>query len=113
MWQSPRRALIGPVTLARILQRLAEPALDLPALLNIAHPGLVAMADLLQAAGLPFAWRPAPATALPELALDVRRLCALYPLPPACAQTLLAFSAFWLLWSRADQKIEIQFQSPD
>ena len=88
--QSPRRALIGPVTLARILQRLADPALDLPALLNIAHPGLVAMADLLQAAGLPFAWRPAPATALPELALDVRRLCALYPLPPACAQTLLA-----------------------
>lgn len=82
--QGPRRAMIGPVDLAQVLLALlAAPAR--PAVLNVARPGLVAMADVLDAAGIRFAWRPAPQGALPELALDVTLLQEIYPLPVADA----------------------------
>lgn len=87
--QTPRRSYIGPVSLARVLERLCRTA-DLPGLLNIAAPGLVDMGALLDAAGLGWAPRPAPETAIPEVALDVTRLCDLLPLAPATAESLVA-----------------------
>lgn len=82
--QGPRRAMIGPADLARVLVALLA-AEARPPVLNVARPGLVAMAEVLRAAGVPFDWRPAPAGALAELALDVTLLQGICPLPPADA----------------------------
>lgn len=87
--QGPRRAYVGPVTLADTLAALVRRAAAgaaLPEVLNLAAPGVVAMADLLTAGDVPWSWRPAPASALPELALDVARLSALCPPGPAPAR---------------------------
>ncbi|MEK0165822.1 NAD-dependent epimerase/dehydratase family protein [Phaeobacter sp. A36a-5a] len=87
--QTPRRSYIGPRTLAEVLAALiASPAL--PQVLNIAQPGLVAMGDLLQAAGLEFARRPAPGDAIAEVQLDVSRLIGLLTPEPAPAADLPA-----------------------
>lgn len=104
---APRRAYIGPLTLARALVALLA-APDLPGVatpmpgpeptgeverfpaVNLAQPGLLPMSDLLDAAGVPFAWRPAPPTALPALEMDLSRLQALAPLPPATPEGLVA-----------------------
>ncbi|MEX0303997.1 MAG: NAD-dependent epimerase/dehydratase family protein [Leisingera sp.] len=75
---SPRRSYIGAGSLARVLGALlALPVL--PPALNIAQPGTVGMAALLQAAGRTFTQSPAPETAIPEVALDTQRLQALLP----------------------------------
>lgn len=87
--QGPRRAYIGPRTLAQTLLQLSRQD-DLPPVLNIAQPGLVPMADMLTAAGADWSWRPAPETALPELALDVTALLSRVDLPAAKAPTLVA-----------------------
>lgn len=85
----PRRAMIGPVTLARCLIDLL--ALDhRPALLNLAQPGLIDMADLVRAAGADWTFQPAPDTVLPRLELDLSRLTAMLSVPPADATTLVA-----------------------
>lgn len=92
---TPRRSYIGVQTLARVLGALlAAPAL--PPVLNVAQPGPVAMGALLQAAGLPFASRPAPAAAIPQVALDVARLQALLPAPLAAADPV-EMAAEWAL----------------
>ena len=79
--RSPRRSYIGVATLARVLGEL--PGLpDLPGVLNIAEPGLVEMAALLDAAGLAWQAQPAPETAIPEVELDVTSLQALCPWLP-------------------------------
>ena len=88
--RGPRRAYIGPVTLARTLCALLDPGLCLPPVLNLASPGLVAMEAVLAAADLPFHWRPAPQTALPELSMDLTRLLDLCPLPTLTAADLVA-----------------------
>lgn len=91
---SPRRSVIGPVTLARVLLALAARAQSgagLPPVLNVAQPEPVAMSALCLAAGRGFAWRaPGPAT-LPLAALDLSLLQALLPvpLPSADAATLI------------------------
>ena len=75
--RSPRRSYIGPKTLAKTLARLlATPGAcpDLPQALNLAQPAPLEMAALLRAADLPFAWRPAPQTAIAEVELDLSRL---------------------------------------
>ncbi|HMO70364.1 MAG TPA: epimerase, partial [Paracoccaceae bacterium] len=52
------------------------------AALNLsAAPRPAGMADLLEAAGLPWAWGPKPAL-LPAVTLDTEALSALIPLPP-------------------------------
>ncbi|MEP4037207.1 NAD(P)-dependent oxidoreductase [Pseudophaeobacter sp.] len=71
--RSPRRSYIGPATLARVLAALLA-CPQLPAVLNLAQPGALEMAALLRAAGHSFAWRPAPATAIAEVELDLHRL---------------------------------------
>lgn len=93
---SPRRAYLGPADLAKVLLALLA-APQRPAVLNVARPGLVAMADLVTASGVYWQWQPAPNTALPELALDVSRQQLLCPLPPADTQDLLiqACAAGW------------------
>ncbi|MBQ4826744.1 NAD-dependent epimerase/dehydratase family protein [Leisingera sp. HS039] len=75
---SPRRSYIGVQALARVLAALlAQPVL--PPVLNVAQPGAVEMAALLQAAGKPFGTRPAPAAAIAQVVLDTNRLQALLP----------------------------------
>ena len=79
---SPRRCYIGPLTLARVCLDLIDAPQPLPPALNIAAPGTVEMSNLLEAAGLPWTWRTAPNTALPDLRLDLTRLAGLVPLDP-------------------------------
>ncbi|MBL8561125.1 MAG: NAD-dependent epimerase/dehydratase family protein [Gemmobacter sp.] len=88
--RSPVRSYIGPVSLARVLAALLAHPGPLPPVLNVALPGGVEMAALLEAAALPFTLRPAPATALPEAVMDVTRLEGVLPLPPATAAGLIA-----------------------
>ncbi|WP_162798634.1 NAD-dependent epimerase/dehydratase family protein [Sulfitobacter sp. SK012] len=70
---TPRRSYIGPVTLARVMAQLSV-AEEVPQTLNIAAPGVVAMGDLLDAAGL--AWQPRKAgpEVIQEVLLDTARL---------------------------------------
>lgn len=73
---TPRRSYIALSTLADVLAALVEMQ-NLPPVLNIAQPGTVEMAAVLRAAGYAFATRPAPDSAIPEVALDVSRLAGL------------------------------------
>ncbi|AOZ70393.1 hypothetical protein LPB142_14530 [Rhodobacter xanthinilyticus] len=91
----PRRAYIGPQALARALARLtrlAAAGADLPAVINLALPGTVAMEALLTAAGAPYTARPAPPGAIAEVALDCARAVALGLVPeaPVRAPALIA-----------------------
>ena len=98
---TPARSYIGPGMLASVLGALMGAlmeARDLPQVLNIAQPGAVEMGALLTAAGLPWATRPAPETAIARVAFETGRLTALVPVPPATPQGLVAD------W-RADQAI--------
>lgn len=90
--QGPRRAMIGPADLAQVLLALLD-APARPPVLNVARPGLVAMQDLLAAAGVGFDWRPAPPEALAELALDVTLLQGICPLPRGDAAAMVAQGA--------------------
>jgi len=87
---APQRAMIGPVTFARVLTGLLSHKEPLPQTLNLAQPGMIAMGDLLAAAGVPWVWRTAPDTALPILDLDVDRLTNIVTVPPADSATLVA-----------------------
>lgn len=71
--RTPRRSYIGAATLAQVLARLSKVE-GLPHLMNVAAPGVVEMSDLLDAAGMPWHPRPAPASAIPTLALSTKRL---------------------------------------
>jgi nucleoside-diphosphate-sugar epimerase len=84
---TPARAYIGPVTLARVMRAVCLRP-NLPPVLNIAAPGLVQMGDLLDAAGLAWTPRPAPDTAIREIALDVTCLTNLIPVAPATPRAL-------------------------
>lgn len=88
--RSPVRSYIGPVSLARVLAALLAHSDALPPVLNVALPGGVEMAALLHAAALPFTFRPAPLTGLPEAVLDVTRLGGMLSLPAASAGRLMA-----------------------
>ncbi len=88
----PRRSYLAPTELAATLRALADlPPEALPSRLNVAGPGPVAMAEIVQAAGKPLVWRDAPETALPEMALATERLEALVgPLPRSADAAALA-----------------------
>lgn len=87
--RTPERSYIGPGVLARVLAALAR-ADALPEVLNVAQPGVVEMAALARAAGAEVVFRPAPPEAIARVELDVTRLSALVPLPPAEAGALVA-----------------------
>lgn len=78
----PVRSYIGPVSLARVIEALAQ-ASELPAALNVAAPAPVAMADLARAAGGDWRWRPAPADAVEHFTLDCTALTARVHFAPA------------------------------
>jgi hypothetical protein len=87
----PMRSWIGPVTLAHALAALCRMAV-LPPVLNLAQPGPLRMAALLESAGID--WRyglPNPATAR-RATLDTGRASALLGpvLATACAPSLIA-----------------------
>ncbi|WP_096786971.1 NAD(P)-dependent oxidoreductase [Rhodobacter sp. CZR27] len=91
----PVRTYIGPLTLARVLERLvwlAAQGTELPRVLNLGAPPAVDMADLLDAAGLAWRWGPRREGVIPRVALGLERLQALCPLPADAARpaTLVA-----------------------
>lgn len=91
----PVRSYIGPQTLAQVLRRLCNLALAgtaLPPILNIAAPGEVSMAALLQVAGQPWRFGPANPAVVPRVVLDTSTLSALVPLAPGCgtAESMVA-----------------------
>lgn len=93
--QGPRRAMIGPVTLAHVLLGLLET--EIPPVLNVAQPGLIDMADLLRAAGATWAWQAAPETALAALELDLTALigCISVPVADPAALVVEARATGW------------------
>ena len=91
--QGPARSYIGPHALSTILQALMQKACSgtpLPARLNVALRGRVAMADLCRAAGLGVTWQPAPVTAVETVELDVKRLANLVAVQDADAPAIVA-----------------------
>lgn len=90
----PERSYIGPAALASVLAQLCQRVLAgqaLPNVLNVAAPNVVAMADLLTAAGLDWRFGPKNPKVLPRIELDVARLQSLLSLPllPANAQGMV------------------------
>lgn len=76
----PWRSYIGPGQLVEVLLGLmALPQDRLPSRLNVAVPAPMAMADLLDAARIPFVWQPAPETARQHVTMDCTRLSRLLP----------------------------------
>lgn len=88
--RAPRRAYIGPMTLARVLADLVYHPTALPPVLNMAQPGLIGMDALLRAAGVAWTWQPASGRALPELGLVLDRARALVHLPRSTPDALVA-----------------------
>ncbi|MEZ5673939.1 MAG: NAD-dependent epimerase/dehydratase family protein [Thalassovita sp.] len=79
--KGPARSYIAPTDLARVLIRLAvHPFGDLPGVVNVGGPVPVHMETLLQAAGHPMIWKPAPSAARQYAVLDCGRLSKLLPL---------------------------------
>ena len=81
----PRRSYIGPLGFARAMARIiAAPVL--PPVLNLALPGVVGMDDLLRAAGISFATRPAGAGGIGTVELDCDLAVGLGIVPPDAAR---------------------------
>lgn len=73
----PLRSYIGPQSMARVIAALV--GRDLPHVVNLAAPRPVAMADLARAAGLPWAYIPAPETAHQNITMNCDVLARLLP----------------------------------
>lgn len=89
----PVRSYIGPKTLLRALDRLLgalADGRDLPAVLNLAQPGALGMASLLQAAGRDWRFGPPRAETVARVEVDVARLMSISPLPPADPRAILS-----------------------
>ncbi len=89
----PLRSYIGPHALAGVLAGLIERAAAgqaLPRRLNVALPGVVAMGDLLTAAGRDWRFGPPRAGVVPRVGLATGLLTGLLPLPAATAQGITA-----------------------
>jgi UDP-glucose 4-epimerase len=74
----PRRSYIGPVSLAKVIERLAEMQEPLPMYLNIGAPLPISMENLANAAGVPWNFVTAPPTAHQHITLDCSRLSTFY-----------------------------------
>ncbi len=89
----PVRSYIGPVTFAGVLGHLLGRLGSgdvLPGVLNIAQPGSVGMADVLNASGRDWHFGPPRGGVVPKVVVDVARLAALCPLAEVTAAGLLA-----------------------
>jgi nucleoside-diphosphate-sugar epimerase len=74
---TPRRSYIGPRSLAGAVHALCV-AKSVPDVVNIAAPGVVAMGDLLDAAGLEWTPRAPQNSVIPEVELDTSTLERFY-----------------------------------
>lgn len=86
----PERSYIGPRVLADVLARMVGQVGALPPVINLAQPGVMAMADLLQAMGQPWSFGPPRAGAVPRVVLDVALVQSLFSLPTATPAGLVA-----------------------
>ncbi|WP_233588917.1 NAD-dependent epimerase/dehydratase family protein [Falsigemmobacter faecalis] len=78
----PERSYLTAPCLLRLALGVMEAhsqGADLPLILNAAAPEPVAMAEILQAAGLPFDWRRAPEGAARRITMSMARLAGLFP----------------------------------
>lgn len=90
--RGPVRSYIGPHVLADSLVQLCTRALaakGLPHTLNLAQPGPAAMADLLDAAGYPWAFRDPRDGVIDRVELSLDRLLSLCAVPRATAASLV------------------------
>lgn len=85
----PFRMMIGMQTLGQAFIDLIACGTIEDRILNLAQPGITAMADLLGALGATWRWQPAPATAIPSLALDLAAVLRHIDLPPASPDQLV------------------------
>ena len=90
--RGPERSYIGPAALASVLAGLIDCVAkgQIPGILNIAQPPVVAMADLLDAKGQPWHFGPKNPAAVARVGLATDRLAALVPLHPATPAALIA-----------------------
>lgn len=87
----PIRSYIGPQALAQVLAGLlAHVGANLPKILNVAAPGAVSMADLLDAAQIPYSFGKPNVGAIAKVSLSTKRLAALIPLCPTNAAAMVA-----------------------
>jgi UDP-glucose 4-epimerase len=105
--QTPRRSYIGMQTLARVLGDVMT-APHLPRTLNIAAPGLVGMGALLDAAGLDWTARPAPADAIPQVELDTSALERISPLASRDSQPAEMVAQWRLLGPHPAEKTRME-----
>jgi len=90
--RGPVRSYIGPHVLADGLASLCQRALaaqGLPPTLNLAQPGPVAMADLLDAAGYSWAFKDPRDGVIDRVELSLDRLLRLLKIPVASAASLV------------------------
>ena len=91
--RGPERSYIGPHALAQVLSGLVLHVMRggvLPRVLNLAQPGIMAMADLLDARGQPWVFGPPRPASIARVALATDRLSAVVPLVPATPAGLVA-----------------------
>ena len=89
----PLRSYIGPGRLASVLAGLIDLAVrgrSLPATLNLAEPGVMAMADLLTAAGRDWRFGPPNPQVVPRVGVDTGALLHLVPIPAATPAGIVA-----------------------
>ena len=89
----PLRSYIGPNLFATVMATLIGSIARgerLPSVLNIAAPGPVRMADLLNAAQIQFRLGTVDAEVIPKVSLSTKRLAAFLPVPEADASSLVA-----------------------
>ncbi len=91
--RGPERSYIGPLVLAQALSdliALAARGEAPPRILNLAQPGAIAMADLLEARGQPWDFGPPRVGAIARVILSTDRLRRLITVPPATPASLIA-----------------------
>jgi nucleoside-diphosphate-sugar epimerase len=88
--QSPKRMMIGPLSLGQALVDLLEQGMIAAPVLNLAQPGLIAMGDMLVALGHDWTDRVAPDTAIAALEIDITAARNLIDLTPADPADLIA-----------------------
>jgi nucleoside-diphosphate-sugar epimerase len=89
----PQRSYIGPVALAKALADLIAQTLAgtiMPPILNVASPGAVFMADLLNAARTPFRFGPPNCRVTPKVSLATTKLSRIVTLGAANAAEMVA-----------------------
>jgi nucleoside-diphosphate-sugar epimerase len=91
--RGPQRSYIGPAALAKVLADLIGQTLAgqiMPPILNVAAPGALFMADLLDAANAPFNFGPAIEGIIPKVSLATTKLSRMVAVGAADAVAMVA-----------------------